>query len=56
VQSRLKELGYYKFAVDGAFGKGSRAALRAWSLKEKGLASDGLTLDIQKRLFAGTSL
>jgi len=39
IQSRLAELGFYKMAIDGAWGRGSRAALRAYKEKN-GLKKD----------------
>jgi peptidoglycan hydrolase-like protein with peptidoglycan-binding domain len=39
IQRRLAELGFYKMAVDGAWGRGSRAALRAYKGKN-GLKED----------------
>lgn len=41
VQSRLKELGYYTGAVDGKYGTGSMAAVRAFQTAN-GLYADGL--------------
>ena len=41
VQKRLKELGYYKGAVDGKFGTGSVKALKAFQTAH-GLAADGV--------------
>lgn len=56
VQTRLQELGYYKMKVDGLFGKGSKAALKAWSRDRLNRESDVLTLEAQKALFKGTGL
>lgn len=33
MQERLRDDGFYKGAIDGIFGRGSRAALRAWTRK-----------------------
>ena len=41
VQSRLKELGYYTGAIDGQYGSGSMAAVKAFQSKH-GLTADGL--------------
>ncbi|MBR4081559.1 MAG: peptidoglycan-binding protein [Clostridia bacterium] len=40
VQRRLKELGYYKGAIDGKYGSGTVAAMKAFQ-KAKGLTVDG---------------
>ena len=40
VQSRLKALGYYRHAIDGAFGRGSVAALRAFKRDHPRLPAD----------------
>jgi len=56
VQTRLQELGYYKMKVDGLFGKGSKAALKAWSRDRLNRESDVLTLEAQKALFKETGL
>lgn len=56
VQTRLQELGYYKMKVDGLFGKGSKAALKAWSRDRLNRESDVLTLEAQKALFKGSGL
>jgi peptidoglycan hydrolase-like protein with peptidoglycan-binding domain len=39
IQSRLADLGFYKMAIDGAWGRGSRDALRAYKEKN-GLKKD----------------
>jgi peptidoglycan hydrolase-like protein with peptidoglycan-binding domain len=39
IQRRLADLGYYKMAIDGAWGRGSRAALRAYK-ETNGLPQD----------------
>jgi hypothetical protein len=54
VQSRLKELGYYTMTVDGAFGRGSKAALKAWSKEQLGKEQEYLTLSMQQALFKGS--
>ncbi len=41
VQRRLKEWGYYKGAVDGVFGAGTKAAVIAFQ-KKNGLTADGI--------------
>ena len=41
VQQRLKELGYYTGSVDGVYGNGSIAAVKAFQ-KNNGLTADGL--------------
>ncbi len=41
VQSRLKELGYYTGSIDGQYGSGSMAAVKAFQSKH-GLTADGL--------------
>lgn len=41
VQNRLKALGYYKLNVDGVYGNGSIAAVKAFQ-KANGLSADGL--------------
>lgn len=41
VQERLKELGYYQGELDGSFGSGSVAALKAFQ-KNNGLEADGV--------------
>lgn len=41
VQQRLKELGYYTSSVDGVYGNGSIAAVKAFQ-KNNGLTADGL--------------
>ena len=40
LQKRLKELGYYNGSVDGDFGKGTEAAVKAFQ-KDNGLSADG---------------
>jgi peptidoglycan hydrolase-like protein with peptidoglycan-binding domain len=54
VQSRLRELGYYRAKVDGDFGKGSKAALKAWCKDRLGQQDDVMTLAVQQELFKGT--
>ena len=44
VQQKLKDLGYYKLAVDGKFGSGTTAAVKNFQ-KAKGLAADGIVGD-----------
>lgn len=41
VQQRLKNLGYYKKSVDGIFGSGTRAAVKAFQ-RDYGLTADGI--------------
>lgn len=41
IQERLKELGYYKKKIDGDFGGGTEAAVKAFQ-KAKGLTVDGV--------------
>ncbi len=41
VQERLKELGYYTGSLDGVYGRGSMAAVKAFQ-KDHGLYADGL--------------
>ncbi|GHU97909.1 spore cortex-lytic enzyme [Clostridia bacterium] len=41
VQKKLKDLGYYKTAVDGIFGSGTTAAVKNFQ-KTKGLTADGV--------------
>ncbi|MDD6040686.1 MAG: peptidoglycan-binding protein, partial [Clostridia bacterium] len=41
VQTRLKELGYYTKAIDGVYGLGSMAAVKAFQ-ERNGLSADGL--------------
>lgn len=41
IQKRLKQWGYYKGSVDGIFGSGTLAAVKAFQRKN-GLASDGI--------------
>jgi hypothetical protein len=56
IQRRLADLGYYTFKVDGAFGRGSRAALKAFR-QNAGLGGDSRwDLTTQKALFRGTGL
>jgi hypothetical protein len=56
IQRRLADLGYYTLKVDGAFGKGSRAALKAFR-QNAGLGGDSRwDLTTQKALFRGTGL
>ena len=54
IQSRLAELGFYTSTVDGAFGKGSRAALGQFKATN-GLAEDSnWDMPTQQALFFGT--
>lgn len=54
IQTRLKEQGYYKGAVDGLFGKGSRRALATFAAAA-GLNNGGQwSLETQKALFRGS--
>lgn len=54
IQARLTELGFYQAAVDGLFGKGSRAALAKFK-SSKGLGNNSnWDLPTQQSLFAGT--
>lgn len=56
VQSRLKELGYYRGRVDGKFGSGSVQALKAFQ-QAHGLEPDGAAgRDTYKVLFSVTAL
>ncbi len=56
IQGRLAELGFYRGAMDGVWGKNSRAALKAF--KEKNALADPETWDkeTQVRLFREVSL
>ncbi|OCW56682.1 caspase family protein [Hoeflea olei] len=49
LQSALKRAGYYDGPIDGAFGKGSHAALEAFQ-KAEGLSLNGATLETLDRL------
>lgn len=49
LQSALKKAGFYKGAVDGAFGSGSKAALETFQ-KAEGLSMNGGTLETLDRL------
>lgn len=49
LQSALKHAGYYNGAIDGAFGKESKAALEAFQ-KAAALAANGATLETLDRL------
>jgi len=49
LQSALKQAGYYNGAIDGAFGKGSKAALEAFQ-KAEALSINGATLETLDRL------
>jgi peptidoglycan hydrolase-like protein with peptidoglycan-binding domain len=54
IQARLAEMGFYAAAVDGSFGKGSRAALEKFQAS-KGLGGKGnWDLPTQQALFAGS--
>jgi len=56
IQKRLSNLGYYKMAIDGDFGKGSQKALSAFK-KENGLGDDNSwNLVTQKMLFKKSGL
>jgi TPR repeat protein len=54
VQAKLKELGYYKSAVDGVWGPGSQEALRAFK-KNADLGDDGSWSQVVERALLGTS-
>jgi peptidoglycan hydrolase-like protein with peptidoglycan-binding domain len=54
IQKRLSELGFYTKAIDGIFGKGSRAAL-AQLKNSMGLDNnENWDLKTQQALFSGT--
>lgn len=54
IQARLADLGFYSAAIDGAFGKGSRAALAQFK-QTNGLGGNGnWDLPTQQALFSGT--
>lgn len=54
IQTRLAELGFYTAGIDGAFGKGSRAALAKYK-KSAGLGDNSnWDLPTQQALFSGT--
>lgn len=54
IQSRLAELGFYRMAVDGLWGPGSRRALEAFQ-GAVGLAPNGTwNMQTQLKLFSGT--
>jgi len=54
IQSRLKELGYYKKRIDGIFGPGSRKALKNFK-QDNNLADNSVwDLNTQKILFKNT--
>ena len=56
IQQRLADQGYYRSKVDGAFGKGSRASLKAFRQKA-GLGYDSRwDMATQKALFKGSGL
>lgn len=56
IQQRLIELGYLKGKADGAFGKGSRAALAKFR-DDSGLGVDGAwDMETQQELFRDTDL
>jgi peptidoglycan hydrolase-like protein with peptidoglycan-binding domain len=48
IQTRLAELGLYKGAIDGKWGRGSRAALKAF--KEKNALGDPETWDRETQI------
>jgi hypothetical protein len=54
IQARLKELGYYSGRIDGAFGKGSMAALNAFAAGNGLARVSRWNMEVQKALFAGT--
>ena len=51
IQSRLADLGLYKMPVDGIWGKGSRAALKAFKQKNSLGSSDKWDQETQMALF-----
>ena len=52
LQKKLKALGYYTMSVDGAYGKGTTAAVKAFQTAE-GLTANGIADSLtQERLFA----
>ena len=52
LQKKLKALGYYTMSVDGAYGKGTTAAVKAFQSAE-GLTANGIADSLtQERLFA----
>ncbi len=56
IQQRLADFGYYTMKIDGAFGKGSRGALKAFKTAV-GLGRDSTwDMDTQKALFKGSGL
>ena len=55
IQQRLKALGYYNMIVDRALGPGTRQALDSFA-DANGLPRGLWTIDMQRRLFAGTGL
>lgn len=56
IQERLKFFGYYKSAIDGLFGPGSRNALKEYA-QSIGLDSGTTwTLEVQMALFEGTGM
>jgi peptidoglycan hydrolase-like protein with peptidoglycan-binding domain len=52
IQDRLRQLGFFRGAVDGRFGDQSKDALSRF-VAAAGIEGDGIwTLDVQKKLFA----
>ncbi|GEM_PF-4489457 len=56
IQQRLKELGYYRLKVDGSFGRGSRASLRAFNREVLHVDKYRWDIEVQKALFKGSGL
>ena len=55
LQNALKGLGYYTMAVDGKYGKGTEAAVKAYQ-KKNGLAADGIAgPKTQGKLYGSTA-
>ena len=52
IQSRLAELGFYKMAIDGIWGRGSRTALRAYKVKNNLKKDDQWDEKTQMALFS----
>ena len=52
IQGRLAELGFYKMAIDGAWGRGSRAALRTYKVKNNLKKDDQWDKETQMALFS----
>ena len=48
LQRALKWAGFYRGGIDGAFGRGTRAAMRAWQ-KARGLSPTGILTTAQRR-------